>query len=138
MDIEYLMTAVDNETNDGVMKLSHRKIKQMKNDMLQRLQLPRGKLRDLHKKLKEYRYIDELPDLKYGTYVRWISLSDPSDIYLTAGGIVCAINVHNGINVVCKNRFNRMFQFNLNEVMLFQKITEQEDILLSALDYLET
>lgn len=137
MDIDTLLAAVDNEANEGLMELTHSKIKATKNDMLQRLQLSREKLRQFHQKLKHYRYIDEFPDLKQGTYIRWIPLKDPKNIRLTNGGIVCSVYLDAGVNVVCKNRMNRMFQFKLGDSMVFQKITDQEEVLLSALDFLE-
>ena len=137
MDINSLLSAVDNEANEGLMELTHAKIKATKNDMLQRLQLSREKLHQFHQKLKHYRYIDEFPDLKQGTYVRWIPLNDPKNIRLTNGGIVCSVYLDAGVNVVCKNHMNRMFQFKLSDSMVFQKITEQEEVLLSALDFLE-
>ena len=28
------------------------------------------------KKLKLYQFVDELPDMKYGSYVRWINISN--------------------------------------------------------------
>lgn len=137
MNIDTLLTAVDNEANESLMGLTHSKIQQAKNDMLQRLQLSREKLRDFHKKLKRYRYIDELPELKQGTYIRWIPLGDPKNVRLTNGGIVCSVYLGDGVNVVCKNHMNRMFQLKLGECMVFQKITDQEEVLLTALDFLE-
>lgn len=137
MNIDTLLSAIDNEANDTLMEQTHAKIKATKNDMLQRLQLSREKLRLFHKKLKNYRYIDELPDLKHGTYIRWIPLSDPGNIRLTNGGIVCSVYLDDGVNVICKNHMNRMFQFKLGESMVFQKITNQEEVLLTALDFLE-
>jgi len=137
MNIDTLLAAVDNESNETLMGLTHSKIKQTKNDMLQRLQLPREKLREFHKKLKQYRYIDELPELKQGTYIRWIRLSDPQNVYLTNGGIICSVYLNNGVNVICKNHYNRMFQLKLGECLVFQKITQQEEVLLTALDFLE-
>lgn len=137
MDIDALLAAVDNEANEGLMELTHAKIKATKNDMLQRLQLPREKLRQFHQKLKHYRYIDEFSDLKQGTYIRWIPLNEPRRIRLTNGGIVCSVYLDKGVNVICKNFMNRMFQLRLSECMVFQKITEQEEVLLKALDFLE-
>ena len=108
----------------------------MKNDMLQKLRLPRDKLRSLHKSLKLYRYVDELPDLHYGSYVRWISLKNPNNIRLTNGGIVCDVKIDDGINVVCRNNMHRFFQFKMGECLVFQQLTDKEQVLLSALDYL--
>jgi len=136
-DVSRLLNALDNEENEAVMQLDHVKIGKIKNDVLQRLGLPSKELRALHKKLKFYRFVDELPDLKYGSYIRWIPLIDPENIRLTTGGIVCEMKVtDSGIAVVCKNRLNRMFQLIISENLIFQKLTDQEQIILSAMDYL--
>ena len=136
LDVTKLMKALENEDNDGLIELDHKKIQAMKNDMLQKLGLPRDKLKSLHKSLKFYRYVDELPDIHYGSYVRWISLKNPNNIRLTNGGIVCDVKIDDGINVVCRNNMHRFFQFKMGECLVFQKLTDQEQVLLSALDYL--
>ena len=41
-----------------------------------------------------------------------------------------------GIKIVCKNNMNRFFQINMNENLIFQKLNNQENVLLSALDYI--
>jgi len=139
LDIKSLMSALDNEENESLLNLDHSKLKAIKNDMLQKLGLPRDKLKKLHAQLKEYRYVDEINDLKYGAYIRWISLKDPTNIRLTNGGIVCEILVKdNGIHVICRNNINRLFQIRLVENMVFQKISYQENILLSVMGYLNT
>ena len=52
--------------------------------------------------------------MKYGSYIRWISLKNPENLKLTNGGIVCEMKVgDNGIVIVCKNNFNRFFQLNM-------------------------
>ena len=137
LDIEQLMKALDNEENEGILKLNHAKMARVKNDMLQKLGLERGELKKLHKKLKNYRYVDELPDVQFGSYIRWISLKNPSSIKLTNGGIICDIQVrNNGIHIVCRNNMHRFFQLLMSENLIFQKLTEQENVLLSVMDYL--
>jgi hypothetical protein len=77
--------------------------------------------------------------MRYGSYIRWISLKDPDNLKLTNGGIVCEMKVgETGIVVVCKNRFNRFFQLNMNENLIFQKLSDQEQVLLSALDFINS
>ena len=66
--------------NENIMKYNHEKIASMKNNMLQKLQLPPNEIKNLHKKLKQYRYIDDLTDINYGSFIRWISLNDPTNI----------------------------------------------------------
>ena len=59
------------------MNLTPGKIKQYKNDILQRLGLDRETLKIYHKKLKNYRYCTDVLDIQDGRYVRWIPLKDP-------------------------------------------------------------
>lgn len=137
MDIEKLMTALDNENNEELLNLDNKTISKMKNDILQKLGLNRKQLKEFHTKLKDYRYVDELPDLKCGRFIRWIDIRKPNNIKLTNGSIICDIKIENdSIAVVCKNYMNRHYQFDMSNMLIFQKLTEQERIILSALDYL--
>ena len=136
MNNEFLLKSLDNENNNSIGSLNTQKIKSVKNDCLQQLQLPREKLKIYHTKLKEYRYVDDLTDIQYGRYIRWINLCDPANIYLTTGGIIIDIKIcEGGIQLVCKNFRNQKFQIKIDECLLFQKLTDQEKIILSALDY---
>ena len=138
-DISKLLKALDNEENEQIINLDYVKINKIKNDVLKRLHIKANDLRELKTKLKLYRFVDELPDLKYGSYIRWISLKNPENIYLTTGGIVCEIKVvESGIAIICKNNYNRMFQIKLSENLIFQKLTKQEQIILSAMDLINS
>lgn len=137
LDVHSLVKALDNENNQSLMDLDYKKISNEKNSVLVNLGLPRSDRVELVRKLKNYRYIDGAHDLQYGHYIRWVSLRDPSRIKLTNGGIVCEIKVcDEGIHVVCKNNMNRMFQINLSENLVFQRLNDQERVLLAALQYL--
>ena len=133
-----LEKALDNDSNSSIMNYNSRMIKSIKNDYLQKLLLSRDNLKDFHEKLKHYRYVDDLTDIQYGRYIRWINLKDPNKISLTRGGIIIDIKIlSNGIHLVCKNTYNHKFQIKIDECYIFQKLTEQEQILLMALDYLD-
>lgn len=136
LDIDALVNAIDNEDNLGIMNLDFKKINQIKNDMLQRIGFNRETLKKYNKSLKEYRYIDELSDIKLGGYVRWVPLLDPTKIKLTTGGVVCDVKLENDISIVCKNRYNQMFEFKMTKCIVFQKLTDQEKVLLSVMNYL--
>ena len=132
-----LFDALENESNSSIINLTTRKIKEHKNTVLQQIQLPRDKLKLYHKKLKNYRYCSDLKDVQYGFYIRWIPLKDPDNMNLTNGAIICDIKLVNGqLHVLCKNR-NRMMQFKFDEVLIFQKISDQERVILGILDYLD-
>ena len=138
LDSDYLLKALDNENNTGIEQLSTRKIKAMKNDYLQQLQLSREKLKDFHIKLKEYRFVDDLTNIQYGRYIRWINLKKPDNIVLTNGGVIIDIKLEgDGIYILCKNFRNNRLQIKIDECFIFQKLTDQEKTIISALDYLE-
>ena len=132
-DKEYLIKALENENNESIVKLSLAEIKSQKNDILQKLNLSREELKNNIQKLKEYRYINNINDLNYGCYIRWINLKNYNNIKLTNGGIICDIKVNNGIEIVCKNNINKFFQLNFDENLIFQKLTDQEKIILKVL-----
>lgn len=137
MDTETLKKALDNENNESICKLTTHLIKQIKNDMLQQLQLSREKLKELHTKLKEYRYVDDLSNLQYGRFIRWINLKKKDNIFLTNGAHIMDIKIEkSGIQVLCRNNMNRFVTLNIDEHMIFQKITDQEKVLICAMDYL--
>jgi hypothetical protein len=57
---------------------------------------------------------------------------------LTYCGILCDIKItDNGILIVCKNFLHRHYTFKMDECLIFKKLSNQEKILLNALDYLE-
>lgn len=139
MDTKNLLKALDDDTNENLMNFTTQKLREMILKILKELELPRNETLELMKKLKDYKYVDEMKDLKYGTYLRWIPINDPEDIQLTKGAIFCEMNVkEDGVYIICKNYgFNRKhFQIKLDENLIFQKLTEQELVLLSALDHL--
>ena len=84
-EINNLLLALENESNSSIMNLTSSKIKTIKNNMLQKLQLDRDKLKFFHKKLKHYRYCSDMNDLQYGFYIRWINLNYPENLKLTNG-----------------------------------------------------
>ena len=138
IDIDGLLKALDNDSNSNIGDLTMSKIQATKNDVLQQLRLSRDTLKDLHKKLKNYRFVDDLDDVQYGHYIRWISLKDPSNIKLTNGGIICDIRVFGEqVHIRCRNNLNRIMQIILDECLVFQKLTDQERVILDVLNYLE-
>ena len=51
LNVSQLLSALENETNASIMGLTTPKLKEIKNNMLQSLQLDRVKLKLFHKKL---------------------------------------------------------------------------------------
>ena len=138
MDEELLKKALDNDKNELILNMDTDKVTKTKNDIISQLNLPKGELKTIQKKLKEYRYIDDMKELHFGSYIRWITIKNPESIRLTNGGIVCDIKVINDdIHITCKNNMNRFFQLKMSENIIFQKISDQERGLLKVMDYLK-
>ena len=129
---------LEKEENEHILKLTRSKIKEIKNNNLQKLQLGRENLKKIHKQLENYRYVDDISNLRYGFYIRWINLKNTQQIKLTNGAIICDIKVVNDeVHIVCKNNMNRFMQLKLEECYIFQKLSDQEHILLSVMEYLK-
>ena len=138
MDIDKLLNALDNEKNEKIMNFTSKKIKQMNYDILKELHLTREKTLELVNKLKEYIYVDEISDLREGTYIRWIDLKDPTHLELSRGAIFCETKItDSGVQLVCKNHGFRHFQLKMDEYLIFRKLLLQEAVLIQALDVLE-
>lgn len=138
MDVDKLMTALDNDKNESIMNLTTKKMQEMVFNILKELHLDKETLLEYFKKLKGYRYIDEINDLKYGGFIRWIPITDPDHLPLHYCGIVCDIVIKDdGVYVVCKNFMHRHYRFKMDECLIFQKLTAQEHIIISALDHLD-
>jgi hypothetical protein len=139
MDIQKLLKALDDESNETLMNFTTDKIKEMNLNVLKELHLPKKDTLELMSKLKEYKYVDEMNELKYGAYIRWIPIEDPTNIYLTQGALFCEMKItDNGVFCVCKNYGfkSRHFNISMDKNLIFQRLTDQELVLLSALDHL--
>ena len=132
-----LSEALDNEANESILNLTSLKILELNLSILKELHLSRETTLDYLKKLKGYRYIDEMNELKYGAYIRWIPITDPNNLHLKYCGIICDIKITDaGIVIVCKNFMHRCYSFRMDNCLIFQKLTNQEQVILSALDHI--
>lgn len=139
MNIDNLLKALDDETNETLLNFTTEKVRDMTLKILKELHLSRRDTNDIYNKLKDYKYVDEMNELKYGTYLRWIPIEDPNNIYLTKGALFCEMKItDDGLFCICKNiGFPiRYFRISMDKNLIFQKLTPQELVLLSALDHL--
>mgnify|MGYP001028108763 FL=1 len=137
MDVNTLIKALDDEDNSELLNLTHKKIEAMKKEILNELEINSETVDEFMNKLEEYRYVDGIDELKYGAYLRWIPIIDPDNIKLNTGGILCDLKVVDSVTkVVCKSFRQKHYQFNLDECLIFLKMSNQEKVLISALDHL--
>lgn len=138
LDINKITQAIENDDNEYLLRFDYETIQKMKNDILQKLQLDAKTLRKYNKALKNYIYVTDLMHLKEGSYIRWIPLRDPEKVKLTRGGnLIETIITDTGIQLKIKTLFNSFFNIKMDECILFQKINQQEQIILALMDALK-
>jgi hypothetical protein len=120
------------------LKGSH-EIKLLKHKILKEMDFETHELKKYHKLLNEYRYIDEIDELRYGSYIRWFNITKKLEsIDLMRGGFIVSITPSkdkDDIIILCKNGF-RFFNVKMNQSIIFQKNTDQEKLLIQILDSL--
>tara|TARA_Y100000389_G_scaffold144318_1_gene142655 strand:- start:14967 stop:15389 length:423 start_codon:yes stop_codon:yes gene_type:complete len=133
-DLSFLNKSINNENNKNITNKTFKDINDEKVDVLKNLNISKKDTNNLIKKLKDYQYIDEFQELIQGRYIRYINLLNPNNIKLSNGGLLCEIKIEDYVALVLKNNLNKFFQINLDENLIFQKLSDQEKIILYALD----
>jgi len=137
MKNELLLKALEDEENDSLLDFTPQKIRQQILDILNDICENKKERKEYFEKLKDYRYIENINDLKYGSYLRWIPIKDVDSICLKKGGHYCHANITNsGNTIICKNVFNTFINFKMEECIVFQKLSEQEKVLLNVMSQL--
>ena len=123
--------AINNKNNENITTLTYKSIHHKKQLILKELfKTPT----ELLTKLKEYRHVDELTEIRLGCHIRWISANT---LKLTNGGIIIKIDLtESGTNIIVKNK-GFIFTIKLDDNFVFQKITPQEHIILSVIDVID-
>ena len=136
MNIEQLLKALDNDKNEDIIDSTRITIKNKLKDALDELELDNKTYNEFLSKLTSYRHIDNISLIRPGSYIRWIKLGTDTP-KLTAGCHICDINfTDNGIIITCKNFRNSHFNVYFDQCVIFQRLSDQEEVLLSAIDYL--
>ena len=140
MNLDKILKVLDDDKHEDILHLTRSKIKNLNNKILQQLGLSGNDIKIFHKKLEKYRYVNDLINLKEGSFIRWISLSNVINnkiIKLTNGGFVLSVKIFDsGLQILCKNAQNIKFQIKFDEVIIFQKISLQESLLIDIVEYL--
>ena len=137
MDVDLLNRALDNDSHQDLMQLTTENIQTTKREILEQLHLPVEMMREYVRQLREYRYVENMDEIKTGHFVRWIDISNPQEgLWLTKGAFVSEVKVaDDGVFVVMRNFARQHFAVKLDETLVFQKLSNQEKIILAALDY---
>jgi hypothetical protein len=92
-------------------------------------------LLDKEAALENYDVLDEYHQLQHGRFVRWVTL-DPTDIRLTNGAVAIKSEMRDyGLLVTVKSMNGKFYwSFKFNEVVLFQKRSFEETVVLEAMN----
>jgi len=135
--IEYLKQSMENENNKSILNLTTKIIKERKEEIINELPVYKNEKNEIKKKLKEYRYIDEIQELHIGAFIRWIKFKSDNEISITNGALLTDVLFEDNIQLLLKNNMNRFFRVNFNDNLIFQKLTDQEKIILFAIDNID-
>lgn len=84
--------------------------------------------------LSHYQYVDEIYQFKHGRYLRWIHLQSPTKIH--RGMFLCDILIGDKVCIKGRSFPTRFLNISFDECLFFQKFSNQELILLNAVDKL--
>lgn len=112
-------------------------IKNRRNNILKQI-LDDDEVKHYKEILNDYRYVDEVDELRIGSFIRYFVLKDNDDVLkLARGGFIVDIQASKeNIVILCKN--NGIFwKIKINNCVIFQKNTKQEEVLIKILDHLK-
>ena len=137
-DQENLLKALDDEDNSFLLNTNSEKIENIKISVLSELfEEDHETIANIMEKIQHFIYVDGIPELKYGSFIRWISLKNPENMKLTNGAIICDIKItQHGTSVLCKGINGRIFSIKMDDTYIFRKLTQQEQIILNVIDHL--
>jgi len=139
LNMDLLARAAENEDNAHILNLTAETVAAAKTSILQDMVSDDVARQDILEKLEGYVYIDEIHEVRSGTYIRWLNVGDDDDITLAKGGIFCDVRFSDyGAVLRCKTFRNRYYEVKMDNVILFRKLTPQERVLMCALTYLNS
>jgi len=128
-----LEKALSNDKNEEFLSLNNFKIEKAKERILKKIyKTDDDKIDTNLEKLKDYYFTDEVDKLKLGSYIRWIKNKK-----LTKGSLLVSIEVGiDGVILKLKNTiFGNLYSLNFDDnIFVFQKLTNQELVILLALE----
>ena len=133
--------ALSNQENDNILKLTTKKIEAEKALLFDELRMKKSLKESLIEKLKHYRFIDDMNDFRDGAYIRWINIEKIDDINkleLQRGSFISETNLMgDDIHITCRTITRKYIKIMGSQNLIFQKLSDQERIILSVLDYIE-
>ena len=91
MDINDLLSDIENDNNTHILSLTNEKILKERVEIIDELPIEKDDKIMLLEKLNGYRYVDEIHELRNGSYLKWVDTRDPDNMQLVTGAFFCEI-----------------------------------------------
>jgi hypothetical protein len=116
-------------------KLSLTAIEYTKKQIISELNISKKEQNEILKKLKDYKYVDEIGDLQIGSFIRWLDNDDK----LQRGGILCDLKINDDMSLLLKSFTNKLFYIKMIDTsIIFQKLTTKEKMLMSVMKFINS
>lgn len=133
VDICDILKDVDEKIYEKMKNMSLSVIFSEIKEVLDQFQMTENEKDTWISKLKGYRHIDEIHDLEKGKYIRWIRIQT-NRLKLTNGSYISDIKfTDNGTHILTINK-GRFIQYKFDDCITFQKMTEEEQMILFLRD----
>jgi hypothetical protein len=141
LDINAILSAMNKIENSTIANMTLKKIAARRHEILSSLNLTPEKMEEFERKLHMFRVVESPNELKHNQLIRWIPLrSLETRPYVTLGGCLFKVkyNDEESLNVVTIRNVKRFvfnIKFELNVV--FQRLSQEELLILRAVEYVE-
>ena len=133
VDIHELLDSLNDEKYDYILNKTLYDIQQEVYTILNENDIEH--IHDYANKLLCYRYVDDLNELHSGKFIRWIRKNDKK---LTNGNILVKVDFTNkGAQLLMKSPTNRFIRVNWDDCIVFQILTDDEQLLLTTNQYIQ-
>jgi len=131
LNIDEILEAAEHVDREYIEHHSLKTISKEIFSCLQEINMERENIHKYCQSLLQYKYIEYVHHIHKGKHIRWIRNGK-----LTNGGIVVDVKfLHNGTHILCKNH-QRFIQYKFDDCKTFQKLTQQELLILQIKDNL--
>jgi hypothetical protein len=142
LDVNAILSAMTKTENSTIANMTLKKIAARRHEVLSTMNLTPEKMAEFERKLQMYRVIETPDELKHNQLIRWIPLrSLETRPYITLGGCLFSVryNEEESLHIVTIRNVKRFvfnIKFELNAV--FQRLSQEELLILHAVEYVES
>jgi hypothetical protein len=143
LDVDELLKAIHNEKTDYLENKTIKSMNQEVFDAIQSLNISEERIHDLYHKLIDYRLVNDIYEVHKGQLVKTLSLNvNQEENYIPKlhmkGKVIDIKFLDNGTHIVCLNTPFRFSQYKFDHFLTFQKLSDEEKLILSAYEMIQS